>query len=45
MNATWLKRLVLASARRPWRAIGAWVAAMVVAVVAIGALLGGALRG
>jgi uncharacterized membrane protein YdfJ with MMPL/SSD domain len=33
----------LASAHHPWRTIGAWVAAVVVAVVAIGALLGGAL--
>jgi uncharacterized membrane protein YdfJ with MMPL/SSD domain len=43
MNATRLQRLALASARRPRRTIGAWVAAMVVAVVTIGALLGGAL--
>jgi putative drug exporter of the RND superfamily len=43
VNVTWLRRLVLASARHPWRAIGAWVAAMLVAVVAIGGLLGGAL--
>jgi uncharacterized membrane protein YdfJ with MMPL/SSD domain len=35
--------LALASAHHPWRTIGAWVAAVVVAVVAIGALLGGAL--
>jgi uncharacterized membrane protein YdfJ with MMPL/SSD domain len=38
-----LRTLVLASARHPWRAIGGWLAAVVVAVVAIGALLGGAL--
>jgi putative drug exporter of the RND superfamily len=38
-----LRTLVLASARHPWRVIGAWVAAVVVGVVAIGALLGGAL--
>src|SRR5215475_9074617 len=31
------------SAQHPWRTIGAWVAAVAVAVVAIGALLGGAL--
>src|SRR5262245_44256640 len=31
------------SARHPWRTIAAWVAAVVVAGVAIGALLGGAL--
>jgi putative drug exporter of the RND superfamily len=43
MNATRLQRLVLASAKHPWRTIGAWVAAMLVAFVAIGALLGGAL--
>src|SRR6266545_2730645 len=35
--------LASTSARHPWRTIGAWVAAVVVAVVAIGALLGGAL--
>ena len=40
---TRLKRLALASARHPWRTIGAWIAAVVVAVLAIGALLGGAL--
>ncbi len=43
MQDTKLRALVLASARHPWRTIGAWVAAMVLAVVAIGALLGGAL--
>src|SRR5262245_58024001 len=43
MNVTWLKRLALASATHPWRTIGAWVVAMLVAVVVIGALLGGAL--
>jgi putative drug exporter of the RND superfamily len=43
MNATSLERLALASARHPRRIIGAWVVAMLVAVVAIGALLGGAL--
>jgi uncharacterized membrane protein YdfJ with MMPL/SSD domain len=31
------------SARHPWRVIGAWVAAVVVATVAIGSLLGGSL--
>jgi RND superfamily putative drug exporter len=31
------------SARHPWRVVGAWVAAVVVGVVAIGALLGGSL--
>jgi uncharacterized membrane protein YdfJ with MMPL/SSD domain len=35
--------LATRSARHPWRTIGAWLAAVVVAVVAIGALLGGAL--
>src|SRR5262245_64686198 len=40
---TRLQRLALACARNPWRSIGAWLAAMLVAVVAIGALLGGAL--
>src|SRR5262249_24739186 len=43
MNVTWLKRLALACARHPRRTIGASVAPMVVAVVVIGALLGGAL--
>jgi anti-sigma factor RsiW len=43
MNGTRLERVVLASARHPRRTIGAWIAAMVVAFVAIGALLGGAL--
>ncbi len=37
------RRLVLASAAHPWRTIGAWAAAAVVAIVAIGALLGGSL--
>ena len=35
--------LATASARHPWRTIAAWVVAVVLAVVAIGALLGGAL--
>jgi uncharacterized membrane protein YdfJ with MMPL/SSD domain len=43
MNIAWLKRLVVASARHPWWAIGAWIVAIVLAVVAIGGLLGGAL--
>jgi putative drug exporter of the RND superfamily len=43
MNSTRLERLALASARHPWRTIGVWAAAMVLAFVAIGALLGGAL--
>jgi uncharacterized membrane protein YdfJ with MMPL/SSD domain len=43
MSVSWLERLALASARHPWRTVGAWVAAIVVAVVVIGALLGGAL--
>ena len=37
------EKLAMMSARHPWRTIGAWVVAMVAAVVAIGALLGGAL--
>jgi uncharacterized membrane protein YdfJ with MMPL/SSD domain len=37
------RRLVLASAAHPWRTIGAWAAAAVLAIVAIGALLGGSL--
>jgi putative drug exporter of the RND superfamily len=43
MNNSRLTSLVLASARHPWRTIGAWIAAFVIAVAAIGALLGGAL--
>ena len=35
--------LAAASARHPWRAIGAWVATFVLAIVVIGALLGGSL--
>jgi uncharacterized membrane protein YdfJ with MMPL/SSD domain len=38
-----ISTLVMMSARHPWRVIAAWVAAFVVAAVAIGALLGGAL--
>jgi putative drug exporter of the RND superfamily len=38
-----MKRLVLASASHPWRTIGLWAASAVAAIVAIGALLGGAL--
>jgi uncharacterized membrane protein YdfJ with MMPL/SSD domain len=37
------QKLAMMSARHPWRTIGAWIAAVVVAVVAIGTLLGGAL--
>src|SRR5215510_13993125 len=43
MKTTGLQRIALASARHPRRTIGAWIAAMVLAVVVIGALLGGAL--
>jgi RND superfamily putative drug exporter len=43
MKVTTLQRIALASARNPWTTIGAWVAATVLAFVAIGALLGGAL--
>ena len=43
MNGTRLQRLALASARHPRRTIGAWMVAMLIAFVAIGALLGGAL--
>ena len=43
MTSTRLQRIALASARHPRRTIGAWVAAMLIAFVAIGALLGGAL--
>jgi putative drug exporter of the RND superfamily len=41
--STRLERLALASATHPWRMIGAWLAAVLIAVVVIGALLGGAL--
>jgi uncharacterized membrane protein YdfJ with MMPL/SSD domain len=43
MKATRLERIALACARRPRRTIGAWIAATVLAFVAIGTLLGGAL--
>src|SRR5690348_8934657 len=43
MNATGLQRVALACARHPRRTVGAWVAAVLIALVAIGALLGGAL--
>ena len=43
MNSTMLERVALASARHPRRTISLWLAAMVLAFVAIGALLGGAL--
>jgi uncharacterized membrane protein YdfJ with MMPL/SSD domain len=43
MNGTKLQAFALASARHPWRTIGAWVAAVIVALVVIGTLLGGAL--
>jgi uncharacterized membrane protein YdfJ with MMPL/SSD domain len=43
MNIAWLKRLALSSANHPWRTVGAWVVAIVVAIIVIGALLGGAL--
>jgi uncharacterized membrane protein YdfJ with MMPL/SSD domain len=38
-----LSRLTAMCARHPWRTIGVWVALVLVAVVAIGGLLGGAL--
>src|SRR5215510_12337527 len=38
-----IQPLALASGRHPWRTIVAWVAAVVVATVAISSLLGGAL--
>jgi uncharacterized membrane protein YdfJ with MMPL/SSD domain len=43
MQNSLISSVVLASARHPWRAIGAWIVALVIALVAIGALLGGAL--
>jgi putative drug exporter of the RND superfamily len=42
-KVTKLRRVALASARHPRRTIGAWAAAMLIAFVAIGTLLGGAL--
>jgi uncharacterized membrane protein YdfJ with MMPL/SSD domain len=38
-----IRRLALASAAHPWRTIAAWVAAAIVAIVAVVALLGGSL--
>src|SRR5262250_207045 len=43
MQNALISSVVLASARHPWRTIGAWIAAIVIALVAIAALLGGAL--
>jgi MMPL family len=43
MKAARFERLALASATHPRRTIGGWVAAVLIAVVAIGTLLGGAL--
>jgi putative drug exporter of the RND superfamily len=43
MKATRLETIALASANHAWRTIGAWIAAVLLAFVAIGALLGGAL--
>jgi RND superfamily putative drug exporter len=39
------RRLATASARHPWRAIGIWIAAVVLSFVAAGAFLGDALTG
>jgi len=38
-----LQGIALACARHPWRTIVAWIAVVVLAILAIGALLGGAL--
>jgi uncharacterized membrane protein YdfJ with MMPL/SSD domain len=38
-----IQKLASLSARHPWRTLGAWVVLVVVGIVAIGALLGGAL--
>ena len=38
-----LQGIALACARHPWRTIAAWIALVVLAILAIGALLGGAL--
>jgi uncharacterized membrane protein YdfJ with MMPL/SSD domain len=43
VNSSRISALALASARHPWRTVVAWIAAVVVAIVAIGGLLGGAL--
>jgi RND superfamily putative drug exporter len=43
MKTTRLERLALACAKHPRRTVGAWVAALLIAFVVIGALLGGAL--
>jgi uncharacterized membrane protein YdfJ with MMPL/SSD domain len=40
---SWTQMLAMASARHPWRTIAVWAVLVVVAVVAIGGLLGGAL--
>ena len=42
-NVISIRRLALASAAHPWRTIAAWLAAAVVAIVAVTALLGGSL--
>src|SRR5512132_2141702 len=42
-NPLSIRRLALASASHPWRTISAWAIAAVLAIVAIGALLGGSL--
>jgi uncharacterized membrane protein YdfJ with MMPL/SSD domain len=39
------RRLALASAHHPWRAVGAWIAALLVAVALIAGFLGDALTG
>jgi uncharacterized membrane protein YdfJ with MMPL/SSD domain len=43
MNGTWLQRIALANARHPGRTIGAWIVTMLVAIVVVATLLGGAL--
>jgi putative drug exporter of the RND superfamily len=43
MKTSTLQRVALASARKPWWTVGAWLAAMLIAFVAIGTLLGSAL--
>lgn len=37
------ERLARACARHPWRTVGGWILTILLAVVAVGALLGGAL--
>jgi RND superfamily putative drug exporter len=44
VRPTFTERLARAASRRPWRTIGAWIAAVVVSFVCIGALLASSLE-